>query len=681
MGKQHSYRVAALIFGLSILVGLSAITVDQLGYSELSKYAYLSEKDALFIRPGLKVEVKSVNVGTDRTVAVTFAVTDDKGLALDIAGVTTPGPIAASFILAYLPANQNQYVAITTRTATSLITGASAIQASTDSNGRMEKISDGVYKYTLRTTLPTGYDPNLTHSIGMYVTRDLTEFELPRAVANEVVHFVPAGGEVKKVRDVVRTEACNNACHDPLQAHGGSRQKVELCVLCHTPQTTDPDTGNTVDFKVMIHKIHRGKNLPSVVGGTPYQIIGFNQIVHDFSSVGLPQDIRNCQVCHADKATQQDAYLLRPTAATCGSCHDDVNFATGKNHLGGPQASDNLCATCHIPQGEIEFDASIKGAHTIPYKSTQLAGVVLKIIETANTRPGQNPVVRYTLQNKVGQPLLPSELDSFSLVMAGPTTDYKVVVSEDPRAASVALADGSWTYQFRAAIPADATGTYAFATQGYKNATLNRGTTKELTLRDTAQSHSVTYAAVTDQAPVPRRTVVVRKNCEACHENLQLHGTSRHDPEYCVMCHQPGATDAARRPADKQPVESIHFKRMIHRIHTGEEMTQDLTIYGFGNSANNFNEVRFPGDRRNCVKCHVGTSYQVSENPPAGLLPTTTLRDYYSPQSPTAAACLGCHDGRDAAAHAYQMTAPFGESCAACHGQQAEFSVTKVHAR
>ena len=99
------------------------------------------------------------------------------------------------------------------------------------------------------------------------------------------------------MRDVIKTASCNK-CHDQLAFHGGSRRGMEMCVLCHTPQTVDPDTGNTVDMPVMTHKIHMGKELPSVQAGGKYQIIGHNQIESDYSTVGFPADVRRCEVCH-----------------------------------------------------------------------------------------------------------------------------------------------------------------------------------------------------------------------------------------------------------------------------------------------------------------------------------------------------------------------------------------------
>ena len=50
------------------------------------------------------------------------------------------------------------------------------------------------------------------------------------------------------------------------------------------------------------------------------------------------------------------------------------------------------------------------------------------------------------------------------------------------------------------------------------------------------------------------------------------------------------------------------------------------------------------------------------------------------------AACLSCHDSRDAAAHAFLNTATFpgsttpAEACASCHGPNSEWAVDKVHA-
>jgi OmcA/MtrC family decaheme c-type cytochrome len=174
--------------------------------------------------------------------------------------------------------------------------------------------------------------------------------------------------------------------------------------------------------------------------------------------------------------------------------------------------------------------------------------------------------------------------------------------------------------------------------------------------------------------------VVNLDKCNKCHDGLVLHGGQRFAIEECVVCHNPNETDAVRRPANQLPAESVDFKRMIHRIHTGEELTQDFTIYGFGNVAIPFNEVLYPGDRRNCVACH--TSAATANLPtPVGTLDTPTLRDYFTPMGPGTTACLGCHDNRDAAAHAYINTATFGEACATCHGANSEWSVAKVHAR
>jgi OmcA/MtrC family decaheme c-type cytochrome len=147
------------------------------------------------------------------------------------------------------------------------------------------------------------------------------------------------------------------------------------------------------------------------------------------------------------------------------------------------------------------------------------------------------------------------------------------------------------------------------------------------------------------------------------------------------MCHNPNTTDAARRTAATLPAESVHFKTMIHKIHSGENLTTDFTVYGFGGTANNFNEIRFPGDRRNCAKCHVNNSYQIPL--PDGLLPSQSPRGWITPtMEPIQAACLACHTEKHAAAHANIMTdKTLGESCEVCHSASADFAIDKVHAR
>jgi OmcA/MtrC family decaheme c-type cytochrome len=639
-------------------------TKQQLGY-------YLDPNQVAFVRPGLKFVIQNVIIGADNRIRVTYLITDDRGLPLDRLGIVTPGAVSTSFVAAYIPKGQSQYVAYTTRTQTSPITGVSAIQASADSGGTQQQVGEGTYTYTFARALPANFDRTVTHTVAMYGGRNLTEFELGTQYSNVEYHWVPSGAAVTQVRDVVRTETCNK-CHDPLALHGGSRQNVALCVTCHTPQTTDPDTGNTLDFKVMVMKIHAA----SVLKG-PYVIIGNRQSVNDFSDVTFPQEINNCVTCHDGTASQSMNWLTKPTRASCGSCHDDVNFATGQNHVNLPQPTDNLCANCHIPEGELEFDASIKGAHTIARFSKDLPGVKFEIMEVKSTGPGQRPVVTLKITDRSGFPIETSQMSSLSLVIAGPNTDYATFWSEN--VLTTPSNNGIVNYTFTRGIPADAKGSFTVAVQGYRNITLQPGTTTQIAnVRDAGFNQLVAFA-VTDTAPVARRRVVTQANCNSCHGSLALHGGSRQDVQFCVMCHTANWDDRARRPADKLPTESIHMKTMIHKIHTGEELENDLTIYGFGNVPHTYNEVLYPGDRRNCEKCHIAGTQQLPL--PKGALPTVAPRDYLNPMQPAAAACLSCHTSQEAASHALLNTSTLGESCRVCHGTTSEFSVDKAHAR
>jgi OmcA/MtrC family decaheme c-type cytochrome len=667
-------------------------------YAPQQKEFWLTADEFGYIRPGFHITVNSITIAADRRPVVDLSFTDDFNQPLDRLGQVTPGVLSISQVLAWWDAGTRYYTAYTTRVQKSPITGVSATQAAADAAKSASNPNGGTWKdvdlghsiYTFGTALPAGYDGSKTHTLAIYATRNLTAI-IGKSYYDNVVHdFRPDDGQVTETWDKTVEGNCN-VCHNPLAAHGGSRQDVKLCVTCHSPQTTDPDTGRTVNFREMIHKIHRGENLPSVEDGTPYVIIGNQQSPHDYSTVVFPKDIRNCETCHkkatppAVGGTQYANYFTYPARTPCGACHDNVNWVTGENHAGGPQADDSACASCHNPQGDAEWDPSILGAHTVPNESKQLKGLHAEILSVANSGPGQKPTVTFKITENDGTVVAPASFTTATgssnlfVLMGGPTADYAVTPVRE-RADGASFSGTLATYTFTKPIPADATGTWAFSMDVRRTVTFNPAPRTGANFTEGA-FNKVFYAGVTDATPVARRAVVDLAKCNLCHDRLVLHGGQRFNVEECVLCHNPNASDVLRRPADQAPVESIDFKHLIHRIHTGEDLSQDFTVYGFNASVNNYNELLFPGDRRECTTCHVPDSQQVAENLPAGRIPTVTLQDWYSPQQPTAAACLGCHDSQAAAAHAFVNTAPFGEACAACHGADAEFSVDKVHAQ
>jgi OmcA/MtrC family decaheme c-type cytochrome len=651
----------------------------------------------------LTIRIESAAIAQDGAITTTFSLTDPQGLPLDRTGVETPGPISLSFIAAHIPSGRNQYVDYVTRTQTGAVSG-TVTQAASETNGVFAAAGDG-YRYTFTTRAPAGFNAATTHTIGIYGSRDLTEFDLGTNYASATFDFVPNGSAVTVTRDVIRDQSCNR-CHDQISAHGGSRRGIEICVLCHTPQTTDPDSGHTMDLPVMVHKIHMGEELPSVVAGKPYQIIGFQGSVHDYSTVVHPADPRRCEVCHAQDtgAAQATAYLTKPTRVACGSCHDDVDFATGANHAAGPQVSDNQCATCHIPQGELDFDASIKGAHLVPADSQSLKGLVFQIQKVENGLAGQRPRVTFTVKDNSGAAVPLGSLNNLSLLMSGPTTDYGATnfgsdvttvgyVSESAAAAAQCGGDGVCTYVFNHAVPAGARGTFAIGIEGRRTEILLPGTTTETSVQY-GGDNKVAYFSVDGSPLQPRREIADIAYCNQCHVDLTLHGSNRNDVEMCVFCHNPNNTDAAQRPNATDPAErtkppqSINFNMLIHRIHTGENLREagkNYTVIGRNGSVNDFTHVRFPlmspqgapGDTRNCAKCHINDS----ETMPRGVLDVRDPQGYINPVKPISAACIGCHVSAPASSHMLTNTTSIGESCGVCHATGSAFAIDKSHAQ
>jgi OmcA/MtrC family decaheme c-type cytochrome len=644
-------------------IGPRGATDLQSNYSKNQLEHYMTAEELGYIQPGFHITVQAITIPADRRPVVEYTFTDDYHQPLDRNGVFTPGTLSINQVLAWWDPDARHYTAYTTRVQTPPNGNPPAVQAAADSGGTWTDIEVGRSIYRFRTALPENYDATKTHTLAVYATRNVSALIGKNYYDNLEHDFRPDHHAVIDTWDKTTNAACN-MCHDTLSAHGGSRQDIKLCVTCHSPQTIDPDTGNTVDFKVMIHKIHRGVDLPSVQAGMDYIIVGNQQSVHNYSDVVFPQDIRNCVRCHTPEATQSHVWNTFPSRAACASCHDDIDWVTGENHAAGPQADDSACASCHRPQGDREFDASVIGAHTVPYKSTQLKGLKAEILSVADTAPGQHPTVRFRLTENDGTVVPPASLgDDLNLLMGGPTTDYAINPYRE-RADGASVSGDVAAYTFMSPIPANATGTWAFSIEARRDVTLTYPPPEGGTVREAA-FNVVHYAAVTG-ALEPRRGVVQAANCNTCHDRLAFNGGQRLNPDECVMCHNPNFTN------DADPADSLDFKLMIHRLHRGEDLTQPYL---------DANHLRFPGDLRDCTSCHIADTWNIPENAPPGRLDTQAPSDWYTPLKPTAAACLGCHDSQSAAAHAFVMTAPFGEACAACHGPNAEFSVDKVHAR
>jgi len=634
--------------------------------------------------PGIQVDFLRVEIPNDLRPVARFTVTDDAGQTIPLRELGD-----ARFILAYLEPDPGvgstaRFVSYNTRTEATP-SGGTVPQATYDGGGLAQVVQedDGSFSYKFATALPADYTAHATHQVGGQFTR-LFPIDGLTYIANPTYAFRPDGAMELASRAIVTTESCN-VCHTRLQAHG-VRREVQLCILCHNAGSIDGNTGNSVDFAEMVHKIHRGISLPSVQDGELYQLIGFRGAVHDYSEVQFPQPVQNCTACHKDDAPMADVFLTKPTIAGCASCHDRTWFgdplaipANFERHIGGQQVNDNLCALCHTPAAP--GPSPIFEAHRLPTDSPLAPGLSLTVnaVTTVLTETGASVTINFTAADKAGVPYTDlTRLAAVAATVGYPVSDYERARRETINANNAVYnGDGTFSYTFANEIPADTGDTFAVAMDGRLTFALN-----DANITQGTSSHGRLIFTVDGTPPVERRKIVDDAKCNACHDEVRFHGNLRVGVDSCVMCHNPSGTDINRRPADQGFPESINFKDMIHQIHRGSDLATEFTIFGFGSIPHDYTGINFPGDLRNCEMCHVPGSYGL---PLSGDALSTVIADaegtILAEKLPERASCTSCHDSLIAEVHAILNTDRNArvESCAVCHGNSADFSVLDVH--
>ncbi len=196
----------------------------------------------------------------------------------------------------------------------------------------------------------------------------------------------------------------------------------------------------------------------------------------------------------------------------------------------------------------------------------------------------------------------------------------------------------------------------------------------------------VTFDAAGRSLPVtdPARTRIMSDvaSCNGCHEKLSLHGGGRVDVQYCVLCHNPGTTDA-------NSGHVLTMATMTHKIHAGRLLKakldagqggEEYTLWGFRDSRHEYARVGFPQDLRNCTVCHSGAN------------PATPQGDLWKSRT-SKEACLTCHasgTGSSFDLHhrplAAVLVAPgaapaqiANADCAFCHRPGTALSPQRVH--
>lgn len=272
---------------------------------------------------------------------------------------------------------------------------------------------DGVWSYRFASPIPSTYlaplndspaftsdeltgQPlrNGTYTVGLAFAATYTDPAAREFVdaGNATADFLLGTSGAVAPRAVVQSGNCN-VCHTGLRAHGERFRDVGTCLLCHTAGAEDDNTagatpGVTIEFKVMMHKIHNGSHLPSVLGvstdergdrsypgyanavpprplvyaradGTLADYSGATFPVWPNFNIAMPRDRGYSALSSTDPdgsgpllSPRSCEDTIRRGVTACAKCHGDPDAggpltAPSQGNLAYAQTTRRTCGSCH----------------------------------------------------------------------------------------------------------------------------------------------------------------------------------------------------------------------------------------------------------------------------------------------------------------------------------------------
>jgi len=512
------------------------------------------------------------------------------------------------------------------------------------------------------------------------------------------------GKTLARANAVVDVANCNE-CHEKLAVHGNiatgnPRVNSDYCVICHNvgskdynyqSASLDPNARGSISFKSMIHMLHGGKNVLT----KDYAIAGivFRKASTDTTAVNattnptgavttgtaFPQDVRNCAKCHDNaKAAQADNWKNVPSRLACGSCHDGIDFSTGKGyqlgeynyttntppassvgHIGGAKSDDTQCVLCHdattipvyhqtvvatthnptVKSGVGSFQYKITGATINASKQLVVSFQILKDGTAVKLGTSAAPITGYTGgpsflaiyatgQDGIAAPAdWNSGHDSITLADAINQANGNTLTADAAGTTyTLTMVKSSGTSGHSLTLPADAKMVTAVVAGAFTQA----GVTERNGVLPGIPAMMAATGNTPDGKPnVARRVIFSEDKCNTCHDRL---GTDPnfHSGNYsiamCAICHTPiqGGTTGW----------SASFRVWVHGIHGAGKRTVPFTWHAV-NKSNNYSQIGYPGVLKNCETCHLPGTYDFGASQYTAalinsMLPVTATASSYS---------------------------------------------------